>query len=421
MLSLALALLPIQVPSTSPQVLGKPAGPAMPAPLVGERKQVLHLTTSLSARPWKIQAENTYGHIDSLPFDGFTYNLPLTWDLFKGEYGYFDELDVRQQLSGLDFSFQNVRHNYANVVIRRRSQYPGQGDFYDDLAWADTLQQLRVMARVLREPKYQCVGIFFDNEEYFEPVWNYPEDVTLAATHSLQAYQQKARERGRQWMQVLVEEWPNARVIAAHGPYVSAPEQDLPSADAVTMDQIADSGEYELFGPFFMGLLDGSSHVGQVIDGGEVYQLRSAAEFNFNYCWRKFTMAESISVPSELQGLRWVLPVGVAHGLYTDSWPDPIQDLMTPAIMQASLVAALKRADQLVWVYSESQQDFLKPGGIEPAWMQAIAAAKASADLGMAWPYAVPLPWSLTELLPWMGTVQSLPVTPALQRYFDCP
>lgn len=126
-------------------------------------------------------------------------------------------------------------------------------------------------------------------------------------------------------------------------------------------------------------------------------------------------------MPSEHQGLRWVLPVGLAYGVYTSSWPDPIQDLMTPAILQTSLVTALNRADQLAWVYSESQQEFLQPGGVDPAWIQAIAAAKASADLRLAWPYAAPLPWSLTELLPWPGTVQSLPVTPALQRYFACP
>lgn len=421
MLPILFALLPIQAPTINPITLSESSGPAVRVPADGGRKQLLHLTTSLSARPWKIQAENTYGHIDSLPFDGFTYNLVLTWDLFKGEYGFFDEQDVRNQLPGLDFSFQKARYNYANVVIRRRSHYPGQGDFYDDLAWADTLAQLRVLARVLREPRYQCVGIFFDNEEYFEPVWNYPDDVTLAATHSLEAYRQKARARGRQWMQVLVEEWPSARVIAAHGPYLSAPEQDLPSANPVTMAQVGSSGEYELFGPFFMGLLDSSLYVGQVIDGGEVYQLRDAQEFSYNYCWRKFTMANSVSVPIEHQGLNWVLPVGLAHGVYTGSWPDPIEDLMTPAILQTTLHAALNRADQLAWVYSESQQEFLQPGGADPAWVQAIAAAKGSANLRLAWPYAEPLPWSLTQLLPWMGSAGPLPVSPAIQAYFRCP
>ena len=213
--ALVLPLLVSPVQSQAPSVVSEPH----PIEAGGRAsKHVILFQSGLSARPWNIEANNTYAHIDGLPFDGFLYNLPVSWHLFEGEYGFFDESAIESQFGGLDFSFEHVTHNYVPIYIRRRTQSPESGDFFDAAAWDTNVAQMRALARVARRPEFQCDGIFFDNEEYFERVWNYPDDVLYGATISLEEYRAKARERGRQLMEALVSEWPQARVIAAHGP-----------------------------------------------------------------------------------------------------------------------------------------------------------------------------------------------------------
>lgn len=119
-----------------------------------------------SARPWVFMADpDRVAHIDGLPFAGFAYNIPLTWFTMSGEYGLFTEAEIHGQFGGLDETFANLTENMVSVVIRRRGTSPEDGDFFDDGAWSDTVEQFRRLARVAATPRYQCVGIVFDNEE----------------------------------------------------------------------------------------------------------------------------------------------------------------------------------------------------------------------------------------------------------------
>jgi hypothetical protein len=51
---------------------------------------------------------------------------------------------------------------------------------------------------------------------------------------------------------------------------------------------------------------------------------------------------------------------------------------MDPGILQSTLANALARADDLVWLFTEGNgsHQYLVPGGIDPAWLDAIAAAR---------------------------------------------
>ncbi|MFK7743272.1 MAG: hypothetical protein AB8H80_23350 [Planctomycetota bacterium] len=350
------------------------------APPAGPVKQLLLVQHTLSARPWQIDAQGTAPYIDSLPFEGFTYNLPTTWDLFRGEYGAFDEATIRGQFGSFNHTFSNLTRNFVAVVIRRRGQGLPDGDFFDDQAWADTIAQLRVLARVAREPQYQCVGICFDPEEYFEPVWNYPDDVAYAQQHSLAAYRDKARQRGREFAEALFEEWPDALIHSLHGPYLSAPERALPSAAGLTRNQVGAHDQYELLGPFQFGFLEATDLPGRVFDGGEVYQYRSTAEFGHSYKWRTRQMGQSVIVPPHLRGEPYESRMAVTFGLYPYSWPDPERDMMTPRILESTLTRAYLYADDWLWVFSEASRDLLKPGGSDKSWIDAIRQGRLRAD-----------------------------------------
>ncbi|MEM7517830.1 MAG: hypothetical protein AAF368_13020, partial [Planctomycetota bacterium] len=362
-------------------------------------KLLINVQFTQSARPWFIADNNTWSHIDGLPFDGITYNVPATWDTMRGEYD-FTSADLDQQFEDVNFSFQNVDSNFVGVVVRRRTDTALQGDFFDDVAWDQTCAAVSRLAAEASRPKNQCIGVLFDNEEYFEQVWNYPDDVMLAAQHDLDSYRAKARQRGREFMDALVSVWPEAVVMSLHGPYLSAPERALPENAGVTLNQVGDPSEYELFLPFFVGMLDASLYPGQIVDGGEVYQLRNRAEFEFNYCWRKTAMSSSSVVPPEWSGAAWILGVGATYGIYPYSWPDPVTDPMTPAIFESVVTHAIESGDDYAWVFTEASRDFLVPGGIPAPWIDAVERGRLRADRvtrdrlsAFAWPILERLVW----------------------------
>ncbi|MEM8713280.1 MAG: hypothetical protein AAGG01_20230 [Planctomycetota bacterium] len=356
-------------------------------PAMGSRteKRVLIVQGTASARPWNIASANTYAHIDALPVTGFAYNVPIGWDAFKDDYGPWTQADVDGQFDGLDYSFSEVTDNFVSLYVRRRGASPADGDFFNDAAWQANVENVRLLARAARQPEHQCVGVVFDNEEYFEEVWNYPDDVAFASQYSVDEYREKARQRGAQIMRALAEEWPEVVVLTMHGPYLSAPERL--AAPNVTLNQVGGPWEYELLGPFFFGMLEEARFPGQVVDGGEVYQYRDDAQFQFSYCWRKTDMAVSSIMPASLAGARYTLEAHASFGLYPYSWPDPVQDLMTPPLFEEALVHAIERADDHVWIFSEADRDFLTPGGIDPAWIQATAAARLRADARLRGPF----------------------------------
>lgn len=348
-------------------------GGALAGPLAPERPLLVHHGSS--SRPWDFAGDPArLAHIDSLPFSGFAYNLPATWSTMRPYLGKpFTEAELHDQFGGLDHSFSNLTENWVSVVVRRRGE-GAVGDFFDDAAWSETVEDFRRLARVAATPRYQCVGLVFDDEEYFEDVWNYPDDVAFSLVQGLEAYRAKARERGREVMDAVLEEWPEARVIVLHGPYRSAPE---PRPHEVSMDQVGSWTQCELAGPFFIGMVE-AAPAGRVSDGGEVYQLRSRRDFAINTSWRRDEMGQSEIIPAEL-GSVWSERVGVVHGLYNQSWPTP-EDVMSPAVMTGALEQALRQGDDGTWLFIESGESWMDPGGFPTQWRQAIETAVSAAS-----------------------------------------
>ena len=315
-----------------------------------------------TARPWNFTAESIE-HIDGLPFSGFTYNIPATWTVMNSqEFGPWTEQDLHGQLEDLNFSFDNVKENWVSVAVRRNGLFITEGDFFDDVSWQQTIEQFRLLARVASSPRYQAVGIFFDNEEYFEQVWNYPDDVANSDLYTLQQYQEKSKQRGREIFQAIVSEWPSAKILFAHGPYLSTPEE---RPFEVSMNQVAGAGDYELLAPFFYGMAELADDQ-QVIDGGEVYQLRSELQFQINNDWRSTEISQSVVVPDSLRQ-NYAERIGVSHGLYNLTWPT-VDDQMSPTIMRTTLNNALRSSRQNVWIFTEASETWLSPGGFPIEW-----------------------------------------------------
>jgi hypothetical protein len=261
------------------------------------------------------------------------------------------------------WSFRNLTENFAAVIGGRPP------DFMED--WSAVISNFARLAKAARAAGLK--GIYFDNETYYAPWSDYPRGVRHAEK-SLKDYQDQARSRGRQVMEAMTAQFPEITVILLHGPYLSEPR-----APANLFPRVQESNE--LHGPFFVGFVEGAGPRANVVDGGELYHLRTEEEFKAARQWRKRTFpSRDIDCAFLSPALReaWEARVGVAFGVIDK----PFQGLaMDPAVLAATLSRALRHSDRHAWLYVEGPS-FLKPpgeGGAPAAWVDAVRRARESA------------------------------------------
>ncbi|MEM7737886.1 MAG: DUF4832 domain-containing protein, partial [Deinococcota bacterium] len=333
---------------------------------------IIYLQSSISARPLDYTLLANINYVESLPFDGMVVNIPASWYAMSGERWAYEDFytDWLEPAEGL---FQTFDHNFLKLHVDK------PGDFFDDAAWDITVQNWRDLARAAHDVGFK--GIFFDNEEYQDSLWTYPEDMAFAATTTLTEYRAQARLRGQQVMQAVTEVFPDIEILVLHGPYVSEPA----TPQAVSLFQVG-VNENDLRGDFFVGLLEAAGPQATVIDGGEVYQYRSQADFETSYQWRKTDIAsEAVNaafIPPALRST-WADKVDLSFGVYTYPWQLDRGFDMNPEIMETTLTHALRRADSYVWFYHEADTygDWLTPEEpMQQDWINAVENARATAQ-----------------------------------------
>jgi hypothetical protein len=255
-----------------------------------------------------------------------------------------------------------VTHNYVKIVVRESA------DPFD--SWTQTVNNWVTLAQAARGTGLE--GVFFDNEEYYEQMWDYPGDVKYPSK-TLGQYQEQYRLRGQQVMQGIMAQWPTARIVHIHGPYIS----DSGTPSSVTLKQ-AVGRDNDLRGYFFAGML--SAAPGQVIDGGEVYQYRTPGDFYNSYIWRKTSMpnlSPNTLIPTSHKNI-WLVSSNIGFGIYDTKWLPAYP--MNPSTFQSVIANALMQTDSIVWTYAEFH-DYLTPGSVSRKWINAIWNARKAAGV----------------------------------------
>jgi len=239
-------------------------------------------------------------------------------------------------------------------------------DFFDD--WSIPIQNFANLARALKEAGLK--GFVFDNEQYFAPWADYPTGVSYPLL-SLAQYETQARLRGKQVMEAMVAEFPEIVVITLHGPYISEP-----SAPWQLGFPQWQSGN-ELHGPFFSGFEEGKGSLSQNVDGGELYDCRSSADFQETYNWRKYDLpSDAVNcafIPASLRP-SWPAGVSISYGVYDQPFGG---QPMNPTVLSTTLANALQASDRWVWYYVEGPSYLLpaNQGGASQAWVDAVRSA----------------------------------------------
>jgi hypothetical protein len=254
-----------------------------------------------------------------------------------------------------------MSHNFVIV-------YSGDlGSYEDD--WSVAVANMANLARAAREVGLQ--GIVYDNENYKGALWDWKPD---QAPTPLRQAEETVLAKGRDVMSAIGAQWPTATVISLLGPWVSDADTAHHFDKVFEFHDIARSNE--LIGPFFLGMasaLDDSDVT--LIDGGEVYSLRSDRDFRTAYNWMKGGMAADLDLLPDRLRARYGQEVSVGFGVYDRSEDGTPVD---PDVWRNTLTNALEAADVYVWAYTEAYDWWGKGWPEEPVPEDVIRATQAA-------------------------------------------
>lgn len=263
---------------------------------------------------------------------------------------------------------------------------PGNVDWFDDAGWKNVVEHWRIAAWVAKAGGAK--GLLFDPEPYTEGFAQFaysrqPE----RAKHTFAEYYAKARERGRQVMEVVKAEYPDMTLFCYFMNSVNGPA----AGQADAMGALSGSG-YGLYAPFIDGWLDAIPPTMTLVDGCEgAYLFNSRAQF----------LEAALKIKGDCQSLvspenraKYRAQVQVSYGIYLDAYANPEGSTYyigpksgsRVAQLQQNMSDALSAADEYVWVYGEQYRWWATPnGGVKPeSWEQVLpgmdAALRFAAD-----------------------------------------
>lgn len=287
--------------------------------------------------------------MEKVPFDGIVIRVSTNGTKKHGDYGWLTFSRDRFKMEELNYAIENLKatkfkrftDNFIQVI-----SMPGDIYWFDP-DWSAVAHNAKCLARVAKLGG--CKGIMFDPEMYGEyPIWNYnklPKE--FKEQHSFKEISAKVKERGKEFIRAINEEYPDITILSLYGPtlsYLQANGGKLENTD------------YAFLLAFFDGMCEAAHPKTTIVDGFETsYPYREHAEFKEG----RNIMVKASKLSSNPAALKKTMRAGFATWMdfnsgyvkwYTD---DLSKNYFSPAGFRAALNYALTESDKYVWVYSE--------------------------------------------------------------------
>ena len=279
---------------------------------------------------------------DAMPFDGVVVSVPgLSSTVLSGTPTTKDAY-ARALAPMKSTNFQNLKHNFVNVYAADDG-----GPLAD---WSVPAANLANLAAAAREAGF--VGIAYDGERYFGGSHDWQRSCTATLAECVAA----SRANGQRVMDAARAVWPSVTMLSLFGPWVSHPDTCKNTGGATCNDI---SWANELFGPFVSGMVDSAKGTdATVVDGGEIYTLRTPTQFELFGAWQK-KVSPTIST---------------SFGIYDQPWLGASMDAAT---WESTVRNALAASDRYVWAYTERYEWWGDGGTPVPAeWVDATRRAR---------------------------------------------
>jgi hypothetical protein len=313
------------------------------------------------------------------PFDGTT--IQPTRKLADGKiadakFAFSREHWERAEFSEAIADLKAARPRSATDSFLMLYANPGDVDWFDDAGWKEVVEHWRILAWVAGEGGLR--GILFDAEPYTPPHEQFKYSSQAGRDrHSFSEYAARARERGREVMSAALAEFPDItiftyRLLCDLLPLLAGGGDPAP---------LLETHAYGLVPAFLDGWLDAIPPGATIIEGDEnAYRYNSDAEFDRAYVDIK---TRAIAFISPENRPRFRAQCQVSHGIYLDAHANPptspwyVDPLGGPRVLrlEANVAAALRAADEVVWIYGETARWWPSGNPKFPTWPEKLAGA----------------------------------------------
>lgn len=317
--------------------------------------------------PTTAQLRRDLAAMEDLPFDGTTVWLtpqgPISFDngtpprlAFSRQHwerGWF-----RPAIDDLNAVKSAKTRLTDNFILM--SANPGDVDWFDDAGWKEIVDHFRIAAWVAQAGGAK--GICFDPEPYTPPFRPFDfKSRAESSRHTFDEYLVQARQRGREMMQAMTEEYPDITILTYFmNSYLVSPTAG--AGPIVTGRNSADQKRalflhsYGLYSSFIDGWLDVLPPNATLVDGNENgYGFSTEANFQKSVMQIKSDALDLVS-PENRAKYRSQVHAGVA--IYMDAHvpvaknPYELQNAGAN-LLQQNVSTALKTVDEYVWLYGE--------------------------------------------------------------------
>jgi hypothetical protein len=317
--------------------------------------------------------------MEELPFDGVVLKVPGLGSIFVNSR--WNLANLQSEFSAMQgITWGKFTDNFV-VMLSTSSM-----DWFNDAHWANIMANTGTLARAARLGRLK--GFVLDPEPYGPSPWTYATQ-PRASTQSYAAYQGKVRQRGKQFMGTIQQNFPQPVVQVLYLMNLFSGLLSVPPGEARTLALKAHP--YGLLPAFLDGMLDAAQYGTLINDGNEdAYFYTDAAQYYRAYRDIRYTAASFVSPDNTLKYRR---AVRCAHGLYVDYvfnmmsdwWMPPYSRFLTAEERQRwfeyDTYYALKHSDTYAWMYSE-RLDWWKHTNIPAGALEAITSARAKIRAG---------------------------------------
>ncbi len=253
---------------------------------------------------------------------------------------------------------------------------PGDVDWFDDAGWREVVNHWRLLARLAKQGGLR--GLLYDSEPYEKPFQQFCYAAQAEfARHTFAEYRVKARERGREVMRAVVEEFPNVTIFSYR-----LFSDLLPLLDVGDVTRALEPDTYGLQPAFVDGWMEVAPATLTIIEGTEDigYRANSPAEYDAAFTRERLRLPEFLASEHREKFAR---QLRIGQSLYLDAHINPPGNPWTidrtgsssEGRLAANLASALAASDGLVWLYGEQARWW--PGGDTklPMWPEKMPGA----------------------------------------------
>lgn len=251
---------------------------------------------------------------------------------------------------------KKLKYNFINSSA---SSFTGEFDIFDDSFWDSVCNNFSIIARVAKEGS--CKGFRFDLEDYGNyQNWRYRAE----CGKSYKEAWNKARERGRQWMNAVAKEYPDVTIFCFFWLDLMMGYAD----GSPHLQERLQGCATGLLVAFINGIYDALPPKAKIVDGMEShgYAARNLQSYQTMRALRSVRFPKLLAPENQRKFFEQSsLSVATYMTCYTNATPSYSfrkymkEEKMTPLEMfRRNFTYAVEHSDEYVWTWNEHRKWF---------------------------------------------------------------